>query len=176
MAQRFMYLNQGMLTCYDESGNQVLKIKATTGKVGSKDKYIHNAGPIPSGKYTLYPDEITGGLSLKTLWRNIPVVPGGGDWGVYRAPLHESPDTYIPDGRDPGSFFIHGGFLAGSAGCIDVGTPYDVVLFNYILASPDPVLVIVSENPTNWTNEEMATFEQSDEYKNYRALRQQQGW
>ncbi len=41
-----------------------------------------------------------------------------GDWGDWRVPIvpTKGTNTY---GRD--KFFLHGGFKAGSAGCIDIG-------------------------------------------------------
>jgi len=41
-----------------------------------------------------------------------------GDWGDWRVPVKAEPWNNA-NGRD--GFFLHGGSLAGSAGCIDIG-------------------------------------------------------
>ncbi len=68
-----------------------------------------NLGPIPEGKYWVYPFQF---------WENGFLKRGSyEDWGNYRITLHpdKQTETY---GR--GGFFIHGGFNPGSAGCVDL--------------------------------------------------------
>lgn len=79
----------------------------------SKDR---DKGPIPSGNYRLYSRELTDPNAVGDLVRNF--APGGGDWGDWRVPLWPEPGTET-FGRD--KFFLHGGSLPGSAGCIDIG-------------------------------------------------------
>ncbi|PLX43071.1 MAG: hypothetical protein C0609_09055 [Deltaproteobacteria bacterium] len=76
---------------------------------GETDFTKKNEGPIPPGKYLLDTDDI----SWTMPWRSFL-----GDWGNYRAPLHPLPGTDT-HGRE--GFFLHGGCIPGSAGCIDVG-------------------------------------------------------
>jgi len=76
-------------------------------------QHVRNRGPIPEGRYTLNPSEISHVTGLRYLARNLL----HGDWGHYRVPLHPAPGTNT-FGRD--GFFLHGGRIWGSAGCIDV--------------------------------------------------------
>ena len=91
------------------------KIKATSGrpdcdKCTEKDR---DKGPIPKGYYRLYAKDISNPPVFGDTLRNMR-----GDWGDWRAKLWpDNPSaTYGRDG-----FFLHGGGLPGSAGCIDVG-------------------------------------------------------
>ena len=73
-----------------------------------------NRGPIPTGTYWIRPDE---------MWENAWYKVGPTDaWGNYRITIHPftTTETY---GR--GGFFIHGGTMPGSAGCIDLTTEMD---------------------------------------------------
>lgn len=74
---------------------------------------VRNVGPIPPGNYYLLRSEISQWSLPGALARNVR-----GDWGSFRVPLHprHGTNTYGRDG-----FFLHGGSLSGSAGCIDVG-------------------------------------------------------
>lgn len=69
-----------------------------------------NAGPIPEGTYWINPDEI---WTLR--WYNFWTPQDG--WGEYRVTIRPRTAT-VTHGR--GGFFIHGGKVAGSAGCIDL--------------------------------------------------------
>jgi hypothetical protein len=70
-------------------------------------------GPLPIGEYYIVPSEISDPSFIKDLARNTQ-----GDWGDWRVRLHPKPMTNT-FGRD--NFFLHGGGLEGSAGCIDIG-------------------------------------------------------
>jgi hypothetical protein len=72
-----------------------------------------NQGPIPTGKYQLNVSEISQPNAIGTLLRQLR-----GDWGSWRVPLHPLPATQTY-GRS--GFFLHGGSIPGSAGCIDFG-------------------------------------------------------
>ncbi len=66
-------------------------------------------GPIPEGIYWINPDE---------LWTNRWYKSGSeAAWGKYRITIHPftTTETY-----KRGGFFIHGGKVLGSAGCIDL--------------------------------------------------------
>ncbi len=74
-------------------------------------------GPIPVGTYYLQPEELTDPNMIGDVLRNFrPDNPG--DWGDWRIPIHPRITTKTW-GRD--NFFLHGGRIKGSAGCIDVG-------------------------------------------------------
>jgi len=70
---------------------------------------MRNAGPIPAGVYWIRPDE---------LWENAwyKRAPTSA-WGDYRITIHPFTTT-TTFGR--GGFFIHGGSVRGSIGCIDL--------------------------------------------------------
>jgi RHS repeat-associated protein len=108
----------GVLTHYDSNGNAINSYPATSGVPGVTDPGIKNQGPIPEGRYTINPSEISpAGFFRRHLDPR--------DWGKYRVPAHPDPGTETL-GR--AGFFIHGGKTPGSAGCIDVGTA-DQTLF-----------------------------------------------
>ena len=99
--------------------NQTVKLyiyPAASGKP-IKGKFDYSAnnqkqpfqGPIPEGEYW---------ITLSELWENAWYKPGSEDaWGEYRIAIHPYPNTNTY-GR--GGFFIHGGTILGSAGCIDL--------------------------------------------------------
>lgn len=75
---------------------------------------VPNEGPIPEGVYWVAPAE---------LWDNAwyRVAPTSA-WGNHRLTIHPLPETETY-GR--GGFFIHGGSVPGSAGCIDLWDDMD---------------------------------------------------
>ena len=103
----------------------------------SKDK---DAGPLPPGKYTVGPvqgrDKTLPTISqISALWSWLTgqynEKPGGFSsesefsrvaWGNYRAPINSEPGTNT-HGR--GAFYIHGGAIPGSHGCIDLTDQMD---------------------------------------------------
>ena len=107
---RKLYLN-----IHDYS-NRVIEYTAVSGKPvkGGFDYSIQRQkqafhGPIPSGEYW---------ITLSELWKNAWYRPGSDNaWGDYRVAIHPYPTTKTY-GR--GGFFIHGGAIPGSAGCIDL--------------------------------------------------------
>jgi uncharacterized protein DUF4157 len=100
---------------------------------------IEDHGPIPEGVFQFQPPQIqpfTTGEQLSLLWGGIAgkqqvTVQGHamhpGDWGAGRVPLNkvriEGASCGNPHKRH--SFFLHGGLLAGSSGCIDIGGSFD---------------------------------------------------
>jgi hypothetical protein len=71
-------------------------------------------GPIPEGDYWVQPSQI---------WDNAWYKHGStAGWGNHRLTIHPYPKTQTY-GR--GGFFIHGGSIAGSAGCIDLTSHID---------------------------------------------------
>ncbi|HEX4843138.1 MAG TPA: tlde1 domain-containing protein [Limnobacter sp.] len=71
-----------------------------------------NQGPIPEGHYWINPSEMWENNLIKSALRS----PRSA-WGDYRLTIRVSPGTKT-HGR--GGFFIHGGDMPGSAGCIDL--------------------------------------------------------
>lgn len=73
-----------------------------------------NAGPIPQGTYWIAPKQ------MKSLWYYV----GGprAAWGSHRITIHPF-DSTVTFGR--GGFFIHGGAVPGSIGCIDLTNMID---------------------------------------------------
>lgn len=101
---------------------------------GIKDK-----GPIPEGTYTFSPpgiaefsageqwDLLVGGIlgdmNLTVQGQSIH----SGDWGAGRVHLNPVAVRQGPCGNARGrsAFFLHGGLLRGSSGCIDIQTSFD---------------------------------------------------
>jgi type VI secretion system (T6SS) effector TldE1-like protein len=73
-----------------------------------------NSGPIPAGTYWIRPDEF-----WENAWYKAGPTAG---WGNYRITIHpfKTTTTY-----ERGGFFIHGGAVPGSAGCIDLASDMD---------------------------------------------------
>jgi hypothetical protein len=102
-------------------GAQTYEYTAVSGRPQSgKFDYSREAqrqakrGPIPEGIYWIRPDQ---------MWENAWYKIGSREaWGNYRITIHPftTTGTY---GR--GGFFIHGGAVPGSAGCIDLTTEMD---------------------------------------------------
>jgi RHS repeat-associated protein len=111
----------GMLSHFNDDGYYGGSYPYTSGRNGVTDPSIPWQGPTPAGNYTINPSEI----SKAGIARKLMNFFGITDWGDYRASLHpdEGTNTYGRSG-----FFLHGGELPGSAGCIDIGTN-DKLLF-----------------------------------------------
>lgn len=72
------------------------------------------SGPIPQGEYW---------IDFEELWTNAWWKRGSASaWGNYRITIHVFPGTKI---YDRGGFFLHGGTVPGSAGCIDLSLRMD---------------------------------------------------
>ncbi|PWF49149.1 DUF2778 domain-containing protein [Massilia glaciei] len=99
-------------------------IKATSGRGehqnNSNYEQLSDQGPIPRGAYEIIPSQIDDPSLIADLRRNFRDTPaeGGGDWGDWRARIYPLPGTnrFFRTG-----FYLHGGYLDGSAGCIDIG-------------------------------------------------------
>lgn len=122
------------------NGRGPYSISASSGRPGCEcDASEKDKGRIPSGTYTLYTSQLTNPGRIVDILRNLR-----GDWGDWRAPL-------VPDsgtntfGRS--GFFLHGGSVKGSAGCIDVGGgPFGNAqtdqLLRDIMADPDGKVLV----------------------------------
>lgn len=75
---------------------------------------LSNQGPIPQGNYWISPADIWENNVIKSL-----LVSSRSAWGDYRITIRVSPGTQT---HARGGFFIHGGDIPGSAGCIDLTT------------------------------------------------------
>jgi len=73
---------------------------------------VSNQGPIPEGSYWISPADIWENNAIKNL-----LVSSRSAWGDYRITIRVSPGTQT---HARGGFFIHGGDIPGSAGCIDL--------------------------------------------------------
>lgn len=101
------------------SGAQEASFPAVSGKQDNQGKFdysqerqrLEDQGPIPEGIYWLNPNE------LKDLWYYWFHSRLNAAWGGYRITIHPFDSTHT-FGR--GGFFIHGGTIPGSAGCIDL--------------------------------------------------------
>ena len=103
-------------------GGKSFAYPAVSGKPDAKRKFDNSeerqkqkgVGPIPQGDYWISPED---------LWENAWYKSGStSGWGNYRITLRVYPGTET-HGR--GGFFIHGGSVAGSAGCIDLTSKMD---------------------------------------------------
>lgn len=98
-----------------------LVLPAVSGKSNEKNQFDYTPerqaiafkGPIPEGDYWIQLDE---------MWKNHSVKSALGittrsAWGNYRMTIHPYASTNT---HHRGGFFIHGGLIAGSTGCIDL--------------------------------------------------------
>ena len=118
----------------------VRSVDATACGGSTSDAYTNNPlyvgiqdfGAIPEGEFTVSLSE----FSTFSAWEQLQMIQGGmftdpfgsalhgGDWGSGRAPLHRK--TLLPakagcgDTKKRSGFFLHGGSLPGSSGCIDI--------------------------------------------------------
>ncbi|MCK6422012.1 MAG: DUF2778 domain-containing protein [Aquabacterium sp.] len=74
-------------------------------------------GPIPEGAYWIQPSQL-----WRNNWAKSMLRTPRSAWGNYRLAIHPYPTT-VTHGR--GGFFIHGGSIPGSAGCIDLTSQMD---------------------------------------------------
>ena len=108
---------------------------STTDSYLNNPKYvgIKDNGPIPEGTYRFKPADMT----IFSAWEQVQMITGGkytdpygvslhgGDWGSGRVALN--PVKVLPgpkgcgDTRKRSGFYLHGGSLPGSSGCIDIG-------------------------------------------------------
>ncbi len=120
-----------------ENDKAIMSWDAVSGKDGYRSPEYQNlkdTGPIPEGTYVakqselqhITPYGIIAGIANAGTW------PGSlYSWGASRVKLESSQQTNTY-GR--GGFYIHGGWVPGSAGCIDLTSNMDnfVALFDYI--------------------------------------------
>jgi len=107
-------ISRGVLSV--RSGSVAYDIKASSGRGACKNapshdcQMLHYEGPIPAGLYYLNSSDLDDPSLLGDIGRRLT-----GDWRIRIKP---SAGTHT-HGRT--NFFIHGGSIQGSAGCIDIG-------------------------------------------------------
>jgi hypothetical protein len=101
------------------NGKVKRKWKACSGMPGStvKDQDKKDFGPLPEGIYTVNFDKTLDYKSNTGLWDAFKWKVKKLNWGLVATPL-------LPDSKNKmygrGDFFIHGGNVPGSEGCIDL--------------------------------------------------------
>ncbi|HUQ56602.1 hypothetical protein [Lentzea sp.] len=116
---------------------------------------IPDFGPIPEGTFRFRAAE----FGLFDPAEQVRMIGGGsftdpfgaalhgGDWGAGRAPLH--PVHVVPASRGCGNtgrrsgFYLHGGSLSGSSGCIDVGNDGITQLLRHLTGYTHDITVTV---------------------------------
>ena len=105
---------------------------------------VTDFGPIPEGTFSLQPSAIEHfspadqrSMLWDGIWGNKESTINGnpihtGDWGTGRVALHpvgrlRPGPPGVGDVYKRSGFFLHGGVLAGSSGCIDIGGDFDTV-------------------------------------------------
>ncbi|SCL34940.1 hypothetical protein GA0070624_5124 [Micromonospora rhizosphaerae] len=117
---------------------------------------VKDYGPIPEGTYTFRP----AGIERFDFGERMKLQLGGvfgagdvtvqgrrihaGDWGTGRIALTPGALRQGPFGdvTQRGGFFLHGGLLSGSSGCIDVGGDFDAIV-DLLQGYTKPVTVTV---------------------------------
>ena len=129
---------------------------AMSGKPGYQSRAateIENHGPIPEGVWHLNPDELQTYSPEKESrsWRGpngeTPWQGGTRSWGNYRIRLE--PDDFRTDTKHREGFYLHGGEVPGSAGCIDTTDSMDEVA-KFIRASEYPMDIYVNYKYDDW--------------------------
>jgi len=123
---------------------------------------VQEYGPIPEGTYTVRAPAIERfdfGERLKLEFGGVLGVKAvsvhghpihAGDWGTGRVAL--SPQGRLKQGpigdvRKRSGFFLHGGILSGSSGCIDIGGNFDAIA-EFLQGYTKPVTVTVEYRNT----------------------------
>lgn len=106
-------------TLFALSARRVIQFPAVSGRrVGSRFDYsvarqrMPGEGPIPAGRYWIQPSQMQ-----ENAWYRLGNPSHA--WGDHWITIHPYPDTQT---YSRGGFFIHGGAVPGSAGCIDLWT------------------------------------------------------
>lgn len=122
---RLTYLIEEGRLFVEPTRGKPYSIPAQTGKAGCHNfpsEYcfgLRSKGPIVPGTYSIDASKISEPGLVHRFLRQL-----GGDWGSFRVPLEADPETAARIralGRDPDTFFLHGGKRPGSGGCIDCG-------------------------------------------------------
>jgi len=143
--------------------NTVAPADAKACKGAADDSYLNNVryvgikdkGAIPEGEYTFRHSEMvtfTGAEDAKMALAQPGSYadPSGldlhGDWGAARAQLHPVrllPSRSCGSTAARGGFYLHGGVMTGSSGCIDIGNTAITAVVNQLSGFTAPVHVTV---------------------------------
>lgn len=137
--KEFLGFNGSSLTWYYERG-LIRSWNARSGRLDNQDRTQpelqnqRDIGPIPEGAWNIdpsaafyYPFAIGKG-KLWNIWPNGPNEETLRDWGRGWVPLNPARGNSTPRG----DFFIHGGLVPGSIGCIDLMGGIDDFLISFI--------------------------------------------
>ena len=151
--------------------DEILSWPAVSGKEGyqsSEYQNIKGMGPIPEGNYEVRQDKYSSmnigsdilGTYYPKIRRNLPEIirefmpPKLGSWSGGSKAWGTQKINLVPDtdqemyGRD--GFFIHGGEIPGSAGCIDLTNNNDNFMGTFLSLGRDlPLQVIYEKNKEN---------------------------
>jgi RHS repeat-associated protein len=119
------------LKIYRDDGKLTTIIPGFSGKPGATklDQAKMNFGPIPEGNYYINPNEDQFRSFNPISWLGVGYAFwDGAGWGDRRIPIHPAPGNRV---KGRGGFFLHGGTMIGSAGCIDIG-PNDIPVIDWI--------------------------------------------
>jgi Protein of unknown function (DUF2778) len=153
-----------LLSASAQSGRpySVSKADAAACKGSPEDSYMNNPryvgisdnGPIPEGEYRFLATDMT----TFTAYEQAQMLLGGtyvdprgvslhgGDWGAGRvalAPIRLLPSRFCGDTATRSGFFLHGGVMPGSSGCIDIGNGPFSALVQHLVGYRAPVVVTV---------------------------------
>lgn len=129
---------------------------AMSGKPGYQSRAateIEDYGPIPEGIWHLNPDELQTYSPEKESrgWRGpngeTPWLGGTRSWGNHRIRLE--PDEFHTDTKNRDGFYLHGGEVPGSAGCIDTTNNMNEVA-KFIRSSEYPMNLYVNYKYDDW--------------------------
>jgi hypothetical protein len=140
----------------------VSKADATACKGSPDDSYLNNPryvgikdnGPIPEGEYRFLATDMTtfsAAEQARMLLGGIYVDPRGaslhgGDWGAGRvglSPIRVLPSKFCGSTAARSGFFLHGGVMPGSSGCIDIGDGAFSSLVQHLLGYKGAIVVTV---------------------------------
>lgn len=165
--QDFKLMGDGrvILQASAQSGRPIKVRSAEARKCGGStdDTYMNNPryvgiadnGPIPEGEYQFRATE----MATFSFAERMKMLPGGdytdpfgrslhgGDWGAGRValnPVRILPSRFCGNPRTRSGFYLHGGILAGSSGCIDVGNSSYSSVVELLNGYRNPVHVSVS--------------------------------
>jgi hypothetical protein len=131
-------------------------------KGSTEDSYMNNPryvgvtdnGPIPEGEYQFRATEMTTFSAAEqaqmllggdyTDARGVSL--HGGDWGAGRvglSPIRVLPSKFCGNTAARSGFFLHGGVMPGSSGCIDVGNAPFSALVQHLLGYRGAIVVTV---------------------------------
>ena len=165
--QDFVLTGDGaeVLRAAGQSGRPITVRKSDAKKCGGTpdDSYLNNPryvgiadnGPIPEGEYSFRLLEMTTFTAEEQLKMTLAaegeyVDPKGlslhGDWGAARGalnPIRIEPSKFGGSTATRSGFYLHGGVMPGSSGCIDIGNSSITDAVSKLLGYLDPIHVTV---------------------------------